>query len=222
VGRAFRETVRHELHDHDPLPGEGVRFQDSIGCFDVLTFNGWMYANATGNEKLKELYERRFRPELRVAFNDWLKLDPMHNPDAPAGQGLMPSFKDPLAEEATRLAHEAQTYFEEAAESRETGDQYVKVTVLLATVLLLTALSQRFKPLGPRVIVIAIALVLLLSSMTLLVRLPRAEARGRLLEHHHQSVGQAIFRFPQVRREAVYERTRITLIAALWSDAPVS
>ena len=142
--------------------------------FDVLTFNGWMYANATGNEKLKELYARRFRPELRVAFNDWLKLDPMHNPDAPPGPGLMPSFKDPLAEEATRLAHQAQTYFEEAAESRETGDQYVKVTVLLATVLLLTALSQRFKPLGPRVIVIAIAFILLISSMTLLVRLPRA------------------------------------------------
>lgn len=142
--------------------------------YDVLTFNGWMYANATGNEKLKALYERRFRPELRVAFNDWLKLDPMHNPDAPAGPGLMPSFKDPYAEEAAHLAHQAQEYFEEAGSARETGDQYVKVTVLLATVLLLTALSQRFKPFGPRAIVVVIAFMLLLSSMTLLVRLPRA------------------------------------------------
>jgi hypothetical protein len=141
--------------------------------YDVLTFNGWMYANATGNERLKALYERRFRPALKVAFDDWLKLDPMHNPDAPAGPGLMPSFKDPYAQEATRLAEQAKTYFEEATSARETGDQYVKVTVLLATVLLLTALSQRFKPLGPRVIVVSIAFVLLLASMTLLIKLPR-------------------------------------------------
>ena len=57
--------------------------------------------------------------------------------------------------------------------NRETGDQYVKVTVLLATVLLLTALSQRFQILGPRVAVLGVAAVLLVVSIYSIATLPR-------------------------------------------------
>lgn len=142
--------------------------------YDVLTFNGWMFAHARNDQSLTNFYERRFRPEFRTAFNDWIKLDPLHNESAPAGPALMPSFKDPVAEQAAQLSKQARVYFEQAVSARETGDQYVKVTVLLATVLLLTALSQRFKSLSPRVIVVSVALVLLLISALQLVKLPRA------------------------------------------------
>ena len=142
--------------------------------FDVLTFNGWMFAKTRNDQSLMDFYERRFRPEFRVAFNDWIKLDPLHNESAPAGPALMPSFKDPLEAEAKQLSHQAKDYFEQAVHARETGDQYVKVTVLLATVLLLTALSQRFKSLSPRVIVVSVALVLLVISAFQLLQLPRA------------------------------------------------
>ena len=40
------------------------------------------------------------------------------------------------------------------AECGEMADEYVKVTVFLATVLLLTALSERFAMVGPRVAVV--------------------------------------------------------------------
>ncbi|MFZ0706371.1 MAG: hypothetical protein WAM71_12260 [Candidatus Korobacteraceae bacterium] len=141
--------------------------------FDVLTFNGWMFAKTRNDRSLTDFYERRFRPEFRIAFNDWIKLDPFHNEQAPAGPGLMPSFKDPLADEAAQLSKQAKVYFEQAVTARDTGDQYVKVTVLLATVLLLTALSQRFKSLSPRVVVVSVALVLLLISAFQLLKLPR-------------------------------------------------
>lgn len=141
--------------------------------YDVTTFNTWMTAKASGNTALIDFYERRFRPEFKVAFDDWLKLDPLHNPAAPAGPAMMPSFHDPVAAQAAAIAKEGKEHFRRAVESRETGDQYVKVTVLLATVLLLTALSQRFKPLGPRIIVVSIAFVLLFGATVLLVRLPR-------------------------------------------------
>jgi hypothetical protein len=85
----------------------------------------------------------------------------------------MPDYRDSTAEESAALANKAQGYFQSAVASRETGDQYVKVTVFLATVLLLTALSQRFKILGPRIAVVAVAFVLLVISTSLLVRLPR-------------------------------------------------
>jgi len=58
--------------------------------------------------------------------------------------------------------------------TRETGDSYVKVTVLLATVLFLTALSQRFEAVGPRVAVVAVAFLLLIISTYGIMTLPRA------------------------------------------------
>ena len=57
---------------------------------------------------------------------------------------------------------------------RETGDQYVRITVFLATVLLLTALSQRFNILAPRVAVVAVAFVLLVLSAYWILTFPRA------------------------------------------------
>jgi hypothetical protein len=58
--------------------------------------------------------------------------------------------------------------------TRETGDEYVKVTVLLATVLLLTALSQRFESFGPRIAVGAVASTLLVISTYWILTFPRA------------------------------------------------
>jgi hypothetical protein len=57
---------------------------------------------------------------------------------------------------------------------RETGDNYVKVTVLLATVLLLTALGQRFEIFGSRAAVVAVALILLVASTYLILTFRRA------------------------------------------------
>jgi hypothetical protein len=76
--------------------------------------------------------------------------------------------------ESVRLADEARGYFEKGVSTRETGDMYVKVTVFLATVLLLTALSQRFEIFGPRVAVVAVAFVLLVLSTYWILTFPRA------------------------------------------------
>lgn len=142
--------------------------------YDSTTFNGWMFSRNLKDKELMDFYIRRFRPEYRKAFDAWIQLDPFHNPNAPAGPSFMPEYADSKVADSAALAKKAHGYFQTAVSSRETGDQYVKVTVFLATVLLLTALSQRFKPLGPRVAVIAVAFVLLLISTSLLVRLPRA------------------------------------------------
>jgi len=142
--------------------------------YDSTTFNGWMFSRNAKDKDLMEFYVRRFRPEYRKAFEAWLALDPFHNAEAPAGPSYMPEYKDSKVEESAALARQAQGYFRTAVSSRDVGDQYVKVTVFLATVLLLTALSQRFKILGPRVAVIAVAFVLLVISTSILVQLPRA------------------------------------------------
>jgi hypothetical protein len=142
--------------------------------YDIVTFNGWIAAESARNKTLLAEYERRFRPEYAVAFLAWQKLDPLHNASAPAGPIYMPEYVSANAVESKKLAAEAMGYFEKGVNTRETGDHYVKVGVFLATVLLLTALGQRFDILGPRVVLLFVAFVLLLVSAFWIITFPRA------------------------------------------------
>lgn len=142
--------------------------------YDITTFNGWVLAKTSGNATLAAYFERRFRPEYASAFAAWQAFDPFHNPSAPIGPIFMPEYISANGQESANLAREARNYYENAVSMRETGDKYVRVTVFLATVLLLTALSQRFEILGPRVAVIAVACVLLVISIYWVLTYPRA------------------------------------------------
>jgi hypothetical protein len=142
--------------------------------YDIATFNGWVAAKIAGRDKLTAYYERRFRPEYAVAFAAWQKLNPDNNPSAPPGPIFMSEYKSANQQESARLRKEANDYFEKGVGMRETGDRYVKVTVLLATVIFLTALSQRFKIIGPRIAVVATALVLLVIATFLVLTFPQA------------------------------------------------
>lgn len=142
--------------------------------YDITTFNSWALAKTSGNERLATYFQRRFRPEYATAFTAWLALDPLDNPSAPAGPTFMAEYVDANGQESSNLAKEAQAYYEEAVGTRETGDEYVRVTVFLATALLLTALSQRFEMIGPRIAVVTVACILLIASTYWILTYPRA------------------------------------------------
>ncbi len=127
--------------------------------YDITTFNGWVAAKVSGKEKLAAFYQRRFR---------------LNNPTAPPGPIFVPEYTNANMQAAAKLAEQANGYFERGVSTRENGDRYVKVTVFLATVLLLTALSQRFEIFGPRVVVVTVALVLLVMSAYWILTFPRA------------------------------------------------
>jgi len=142
--------------------------------YDITTFDSWLQAELRGQEELATLFERRFRPEFAVAFAAWRKTDPLHNPGAPTGPSDMTEYKNARADKARELGRTAAGYFRKGVETRDTGDRYVRITVILATVLLLTALSQRFKILGARVGLLGVAFVMLTSAVYLIVGFPRA------------------------------------------------
>lgn len=162
---ASRTTVRAQ---------EGMTLAGQNHLYDVVTFNAWISARSSGNQKLAAVYERRFRPEFRTAFAAWQKVDPFNNPSAPAGPTFMPDYSDSNRRESAELSKRANDYFEEGVTTREQGDNYVKVTVFLATVLLLTALSQRFKVFGPRIAVLSVAFIMLVISAYWIFTFPRA------------------------------------------------
>jgi len=141
--------------------------------YDASSVNEWIKAEMAGQQKLAEIFKRRLRPEFKVAFDAWVKLDPLNNPDAPPGPLMMPEYHNAHSEEAAKLSNEASVAFEKGAKSRSTSDNYVRVTVLLATVLLLVAISQRFKTHQVRVGLAVLALVLMCLPIYRIITLPR-------------------------------------------------
>ena len=142
--------------------------------YNASTVAQWLTAEAEGNQKLAALFERRFLPEFRPAFDSWKKTDPLHNPDAPAGPQLMGEYHSAKSEEAAKLNEEASELFERGTAARNRADQYVRLTVMLATVLLLMAISQRFKIQGVRVTLAIVAVLLLMFPVYTIFTLPRA------------------------------------------------
>jgi hypothetical protein len=134
--------------------------------------DSWLQAKTSGNEELADLLENRFTPEYEVAFRAWLATDPLTNPDAPAGPRFMPEYHDPLLEEAETINEEASHEFDKAVESRVTAEKYVRVTVILAAVLFLIALGQRFSIRGVRWGVTAVAGVFLAYCFILIAVYP--------------------------------------------------
>ena len=140
--------------------------------YNTSTLGFWLQEKAAGDEKAARLFERRFLPEYRVAFDAWLKTDPVNNPRAPAGPIQMPQYHSAAAERATKAGERASANFEQGTKARETGDHYLRNTVLLATVLFLTALAQKFKVVRVRLSLLGVAAGLLAVALYFVVTYP--------------------------------------------------
>jgi hypothetical protein len=156
------------------VTGEGLSTlagQERI--YDSDTFNSWLAAKLDGKEQAAEFFERRFRDEYRPAFTAWLGTDPFKNAPAPPGPIFMPEYHNAKHEQFLGLNKEAAQMTERGTKSGETGDQYVRITVLLATVLLITAIGQRFRFKAVRVVFMILAWLLLCLPLWQLLMLPR-------------------------------------------------
>jgi hypothetical protein len=140
---------------------------------DVSTFNTWIEVTSTGNEELAALYERRFSPEYKVAFDAWIALDPLEDDDAPPGPSFMPEYVNPDIERGDELNAEANQLFDEGTAAQTRAHEYVFTTVVLATVLFLLALSQRFGLSQARIVVLVIAGSLMTYGLITIIAFPR-------------------------------------------------
>src|SRR4051812_42735477 len=71
--------------------------------FDSSTFDAWFTAYTLGNEEKAAIAERRFRPQLRVAFDAWQATNPDTNPSAPPGPTFMKQYVQPGLAQAAAL-----------------------------------------------------------------------------------------------------------------------
>jgi hypothetical protein len=140
--------------------------------YNSSTFTAWLQAYDAKDGRLKTLLERRFLPNYKTAFDQWVKLAPWTAPGTPAGPRYMPGYTDPLAEDAALLNKEASHAFDLGVEYRATGEHYVRITVGLAAVLFLIAIGQRFKVRGVRYAVNIVAGIFLAYCLYLFAVYP--------------------------------------------------
>jgi hypothetical protein len=141
--------------------------------YDSDTFNSWLMAKLDGKEQAAEFFQRRFRDEYRPAFMAWLSTDPFNNAQAPPGPIFMPEYHNAKHARFLGLNKQATDEADQGTKSGETGDQYVRITVLLATVLLITAIGQRFRFRAVRIVFMIMAFALLCLPLWQLLVLPR-------------------------------------------------
>jgi len=149
-------------------------FQDSLSVrgLDASTFNTWFAARIAGNEEGARVAIKRFRPEYRVAFDAWLATKPFTNLNAPSSPQTMPQYHPPGAALARRLDAQADEYYAKGQHAADTGDRYIRTTVILASVLFLVGISTHFPLRAGRLLLIVIGAGLLLFAGVLILELP--------------------------------------------------
>jgi hypothetical protein len=140
---------------------------------DAADFNAWFTADLLGSRRGERVAESRFRPEYEVAFRAWLKTEPFMNPNAPKGPQYMPQYHPRGAAEAKALDAGADALYTSGEHAAITGDKYIRITVILASVLFLVGISSHFPLTGIRIGLVCVGAALLVFAAIAIAQLPR-------------------------------------------------
>jgi hypothetical protein len=141
---------------------------------DLLYFDGWLDAHRSGNERLADIYRRRFRPEFEPAFAAWMAQKPFTNPRAVPGPLYMPEYRLADQERSAELDAAAHEHYEEGVHAKHTADRYILATVFMAAVLFFAGISLRLDWRLLRVAVLAMGGALLVGGGAFVLTLPLA------------------------------------------------
>jgi hypothetical protein len=149
-------------------------FQQSLTlrAQDAADFNAWFAAYLNGNKSDERVAERRFRDQFDVAFRAWLATKPFTNPNAPKGPQYLPQYKPNGAALARRLDLAADARYAAGEHAAIVGDKYIRVTVILASVLFLVGISSHFPLRGVRYGLVTLGAGLLIFAAIEILSLP--------------------------------------------------
>ena len=139
---------------------------------DAVTFNAWFAAYLTGNKNGAPWPRGVFRPAFRRAFDAWFATNPFTNTAAPPGPQAMPQYHAPGEAASKQLDRKADASYADGQRAAETGDRYIRVTVILASVLFLVGISTQFPLRSVRYGLIGVGAGLLIFAVEQILQLP--------------------------------------------------
>jgi hypothetical protein len=141
---------------------------------DAISFNAWLQAYQGGDEADIAVARSLFRPELASAFDAWIATAPFDEEAAPNSPLEMEeAYEQPEKDQAAARRADADTAYADGVDQGQTADDYVRITVLLASVLFLVGISGHFRPHGARYGLIGVSVVILGYAAVLLVAAPK-------------------------------------------------
>jgi hypothetical protein len=111
---------------------------------DAGLFTQFAIAFTEGKRKSQDVIEHFFRSEFKPAFEEWVALKPLKNPNAPATPFNLKSYKPRTLVQSEKLEREATEHFEAGREANQTGDNYVLATIFFAAVLFFAGIASKF------------------------------------------------------------------------------
>jgi len=112
---------------------------------DAIAFTGYLDAVSNHDQKLSDYYKNSFRPEMRAAFDAWIKTDPFNNATAKASPFDMPEY--PLSSESEKVNSFLQLADEKSQNADKisaTASNYVFFTSMYASVSFLEGIGRVF------------------------------------------------------------------------------
>jgi len=130
---AHREYTTAELKERQSI------------VIDVIAFNGYLDAVSNHDQKLIDYYKNSFRPEMRVAFDSWLKTDPLNGTGKVVTPFDMPDYISPLdSEKVQGFLQTADEKSQNADSMSSIASNYVFFTSLYASVSFLEGIGRVF------------------------------------------------------------------------------
>jgi hypothetical protein len=139
---------------------------------DLATFIQWIDAYATGDERLQDFYEARFRPEFRLAFDAWLTSRPLQNPDAPLTPFKMPEYQQATKKDVARLDAASAASSETVQRNIQRSANYVLAVVLFAATLFFAGISTKLHSRRLQVVLLVTGWVVFAGTVVWLTTFP--------------------------------------------------
>jgi len=139
---------------------------------DVASYIAWLQAYADKNENLLDFYGARFRDEFKPAFDAWLGSVPAGS--APEGTPFtLPQYVLAAQVRADELLAAAEEDSAKAQSANQTGDNFVIVVVIMASVLFFAGVGTKFRHQAVRRFMISMAALLFAGGVVVIASLPQ-------------------------------------------------
>jgi hypothetical protein len=143
-----------------------------IRAFDGTMFLHYLEARGRGQKDLQALLTDRFRPEMKVAMDAWLRTDPFSSNNATLYPFQMSEYKLSEDDDSRRQSTLEQERLKSAQEANRTSDTYVLLTVLFASVLFFGGIAGTLHRAWLRQALGALAITLFTATFIYLATMP--------------------------------------------------
>lgn len=162
-----KEIAEHR-ESRDEHRSDVISIVEAVLLATVALFAGW-----SGFASSKWSTESRLDlAQFQVAFDAWRATKPDTNPNAPKGPTYMPQYKQPEEVRATALDATADAKYLDGQRAATSADDYVRITVYLATVLFLVGISGHFRLKAARYGLVTVGVIVLVLAVATLTTLP--------------------------------------------------